>query len=446
VRGARHYRPDVPTRLKKCSEHIGDDCTDCCSVTPCAYCLELEIYGEDIVYGHAPESDKHWTGTVGGYSFDAYWERNYETDECEFVVELDGEEVYRKSCYEGQSCRDSSDEVEVTVGYPPEDATLRWIKHEPLPLEHVTDDETGCKTTFCDDCECSCECLCVTITNGYGCDTISGEICNVSYPCDGPVWEGTVGDYDLSIALGRDEYGECIITPSVDGVELDSVAAPGCGDMEATFLLEDGTLISVTCKKCISCDTDDCVTGCCWPVIYTELYPCGYRVQIPFEISAPGCVGLDGHTDSFGGVGVQGNGSCGSCDVGSGVDLPSVVGIRRLETGPFCTITPCTVPLAIILVCEDGAATNGQPECCGGFRLWVGSTQRFAGYSDTSPNGGDPSLYWHKYAPTSCGCGPLAMIFEVALIVDCPETWGGACAGLPKNCCEPQCGGFTLTI
>jgi hypothetical protein len=250
MRGARHYRPDVPTRLKKCSEHIGDDCTLCCAVTPCAYCLELEIYGEPIKHGYAPESADHWTGTVGSHSFDAFWERNYQTDECEFVVELDGVEVYRKSCYEGQECRDSSDETGVTIGY--DEATLRWIKHEPLPLPHIIGDE-GCPTWFCGECECSCECVCVTITEPDS-TVITGELCNVAYDCEGPRWEGQIGYYDLALALGRDSYGNCVLESTIDGEEQAAVAVVGCKDMAATITLYDGTTIVVACKIC-SCDT-----------------------------------------------------------------------------------------------------------------------------------------------------------------------------------------------
>jgi hypothetical protein len=226
-------------------------------VTACTYCLELEIYGEDIQYGVADQSDSHWTGTVGGYSFDMFWDRDYETEECVLIVEFDGEEVYRKSCYEGQSCRDSSDEVTVMVGY--DEATLRWIKHEPLTLPHISDPDTGCKTWFCGECECSCECLCVTITEPGG-TVLTGEICSGAYECDGPVWEGTIGYYELSLELGRGLYGECVLTGTVNGDEQEPVEVTGCKDMSATIVLYDGTTISVACKVC-SCE--EAVSLCC---------------------------------------------------------------------------------------------------------------------------------------------------------------------------------------
>lgn len=235
----------------KCSERTRTRCTDhadCCAVTACTYCLELEIYGEDIQYGVADQSDSHWTGTVGGYSFDMFWDRDYETEECVLIVEFDGEEVYRKSCYEGQSCRDSSDEVTVMVGY--DEATLRWIKHEPLSLPHISDPDTGCKTWFCGECECSCECLCVTIRDILGLEIAKGEICNISYPCDGPVWYGTVGYYALSLALERDSYGNCVLAATINGDYAGTFAVSGCKDLSATIELYDGTTIEVRCKIC----------------------------------------------------------------------------------------------------------------------------------------------------------------------------------------------------
>lgn len=266
MRGARDYRPDVSTKLNNCSEHIGTDCTDCCAVTPCAYCLELEAYGDPINHDVANQSANHWIGTVAGYSFDMYWERVY--DVCYLVVIFDGEEVYRKPC--GYiTCRDSSDSTEVTVGYPEKSATLRWIKHEPLPLPHVTSD-TGCKTFFCGDCECSCECLCVIIRNNYGEEVTRGEICTASgYPCEGPIWDGPVGEYVLSLALGRDQYGECIITATVNGNETGTFAASGCKEMTATIELGDGNTADVACKVC------ECITPfpCCPGLDYPSTIP-----------------------------------------------------------------------------------------------------------------------------------------------------------------------------
>jgi hypothetical protein len=266
------------------------------------------VYGEADVKAVADFIDDGWYGTIAGASFRAFWERNYETGECEFVVTLDGEEIYRNDCYGGQSCRDSSDSAAAVIGY--DDGILYWDKIEPRPLEYVTDYETKCIRHFCGSCECSCDCLCVTIYDSYGPSINRGEICDISYPCDGPVWEGTVGDYELSIALGRDSYGECEIVATVDGVEQAPVAASGCGSMAATITLDDGIEIVVRCKVC-NCDPDN--TTCCPE---REVWP----DSLTIEITDPeGCFDLTGVlpeisaiTHTYGGTIT---GSCTSCGI-----------------------------------------------------------------------------------------------------------------------------------
>ena len=259
----RYLRKASPTRLKPCQERTFEACetapTDqCCGVIPCKLCLEWEVYGDAIAYGSADFGTSSWTGTVGGGSFVAYWERNT-YDECEFVVTFDGEEVYRATCYEGASCRNPAGEVSASIGY--DEGTLRWSVYEPRELALIDDPDTGCRDFFCGTCRCTCDCLCVTITEPDG-NIIQGELCTSSYPCDAPVWEGTLGYYDLSIALGRDEYtGECIISLTANGEEPEPVFVTGCADMSASVTLYDGTIISVRCKQCSCGETDN--TECC---------------------------------------------------------------------------------------------------------------------------------------------------------------------------------------
>jgi hypothetical protein len=272
--GAHFWQPQSASHLKKCSEFVSPACdpvqTDgCCAVVACSYCLTYYDYSGGIYYGTAVWVGDGWEGDVEQISFRGFWERNYQSGECEFVVTFNGHEIYRNDCYGGQSCRDSSDAVDVNNGF--NRGTLYWSKIDPLELQHVVDSDSYCRRTFCSDCECSCDCLCVTIIEGYGPGSDTGEICNTSYTCDPPVWEGTVGAYSLSLALGRDPYnGECIITPTVNGTTYDAVGAPGCASMAATITLPDSTTISVRCKTC-SCTTEstccgrdlplDCVTG-----------------------------------------------------------------------------------------------------------------------------------------------------------------------------------------
>ena len=264
--GPIYWNPQSPTHLKKCSEFISNSCTDeaslgCCGVLPCSYCLEFHPYGEPVEYGLATFTGSSWSGTIAGASFSAFWDRGlYGDGECEFVVEIDGEEVYRESCYMGQqSCRDSSDEAEATIGY--KSGTLIWIKREHRPLEYVEDFDTYCMEHFCDSCECSCKTLCLTIYDPDGTQTDRGELNDVAYACDPPKWEGRVGYFDLSLALERDLYGQCIIVGTVDGEEQDPVLAPGCTGLAGEIELYDGTRIVFACKVC-DCG-EVCIGGCC---------------------------------------------------------------------------------------------------------------------------------------------------------------------------------------
>lgn len=275
----RYLKRSSPTRLKPCQERTVATCDavpadQCCGVIPCGLCIEWET-AYDIAQSSATFSTSSWTGTVGGISFVSYWERN-ESGECEYVVIFGGYEVYRANCYEGASCRNPAGEVETTVGT--ETGTLSWSVYEPRELELIDDPETGCRDFLCDSCRCSCDCLCVVITE-YGGDVIRGEICDIAYSCDPPTWAGAVGYYELSLTLGRDQYGNCIITPTVDGVEMDAVAAPGCGSMAATITTPGGDTIQVDCKRC-SCEqaTPEDVCNPCPP---GTIYPWAVTVTFP---------------------------------------------------------------------------------------------------------------------------------------------------------------------
>lgn len=250
----RYLRRQYPTRLKPCQERTVATCDSgpadkCCGVLPCKLCLEWETYS-GIEYGSATLGTATWVGTVGGITFVSYWERNYDTGECEFIVVFNGEEVYRADCYSGASCRNPAGEVSAEVDY--ETGTLRWSVYEPRELQLIDDPDTGCRDFFCGSCRCSCQCLCVSVREYM--DTTLGEICDIAYPCDAPVWYGTVAGYEISLALGRDEYGECIITPTIDGTEMSPVSAGGCASMSATITLSTGVVIAVQCKQCTCAD------------------------------------------------------------------------------------------------------------------------------------------------------------------------------------------------
>ncbi len=267
--GPEYWKPGSPTALKKCSERRSNDCdpteTDrCCAVIPCAYCLEWNPEEGETVYAYADFATNGWTATIAGAAWFGSWQRNYDTDECEFVVTLDDVEIYRKPCYEGQSCRDSSDSTAATIGEV--SGIITWTRYEPRPLEYIQDPDTNCTTYFCDECECSCECLCVTISEFISegvYETHTGEICDVAYSCDPPLWAGTVGPLELSLALGRDEYGRCVIIATVDDQEQAPVLFPGCADAaEVTITLADTSTITVRCKQCDCAEAiGDCICG-----------------------------------------------------------------------------------------------------------------------------------------------------------------------------------------
>lgn len=265
---SRYLRRSSPDRLKPCSERMIDVCDTetadgCCGVIPCKLCLEWETY-DGLSKGSSNIGTSSWTGTVGGLAFVSYWERNYESGECEYIVTLEGEEVYRATCYEGASCRDPSGEVAVSIQYL--EGTLRWSKYDDRELPLIDDPDTGCRDFFCGNCRCSCHAVCVDVSEviySDFTDTYSGELQDVSYSdCDPPVWAGTVGNFDISLALGRDAYGQCIVTPTIDGNEQSPVQVTGCADMSGTVELEDGTTFSFRCKQC-DCATvvGDCICG-----------------------------------------------------------------------------------------------------------------------------------------------------------------------------------------
>jgi hypothetical protein len=267
------FHPSQPgMAFRKCAERTSDSCGDetdgCCAIIPCTYCLEFLVYGHTTIEGAALSTGYGWAGLIAGATFYAYWERSLYGD-CEFVVELADEEIYRRSCYEGASCRNSSDEVDVTIGYT--SGVLRWTRREQVPLPYNRED--GCVDWFCGECECTCERLCVTVTrdagggNLFSCkDFISVDS---SYDCPQPQWSGDIScgakSYAVLLELLRDPYdGACLLGGTINGEELTPVRVESCTAMTASFTLTDGDVISVACAVC-SCETIGC--PCCpdWP-------------------------------------------------------------------------------------------------------------------------------------------------------------------------------------
>jgi len=325
-------------------------------------------------------------------------------------------------------------------------------------------DEPDCNEPWCGNCECTCTALCVKISK-HCIICGEGEIGydeNLSTYATDPSWSGYIvcsgESYSLHIVLSRDEYtGDCLLGGSADGETLQWQWVSDCTALSASWVLYDGTIISVECAVC-RCDTMDCKVGCCFGVDYSQpLYPCGVVPAIPFSVSAPGC-DIDGQHGVFfagGTAPVTAMGTCGpACHHISGYDIGSTIG-KRVATGMgyVCLYTPCSIPIELRLECEDGSASPyGLNSCCGKLRLVVITSEKLVGGDTGTPPGNiPPGGHWLKIAPTSCEClpngGGVAAIFKVNLVVECPEHWqSGVCYGEPKDCCIPFCGGFTLTI
>lgn len=451
---ARFWHPKSPTHLKKCSEFVSPACnpvpTDgCCAVIPCSYCLMWVPDSGNTVYGTAAFSGTSWTGTVASAAFVGYWERGYNSGECEFVVTINGTEIYRVDCYGGQSCRDSSDSVVTTIYAVP--GTLTWTKVLHRPLEYVSDYETNCLRHFCGSCECACLTLCATLI-GPDCCQVRFQMHDVNYQCEGPEWYGSdycgSTPYAVTIRITARDYDDaCMLSGEVNGEALDEVELSSCIGWTYTWTLYDGTSIRVVCDDCNCENVDNCTGGCCWPRETSALYPCGVNVAVPYEISAPGC-DLNGATGAFTPVSIDSQGSCGSCGASPPLEIGPTNGVLKVEVPGFgyCWDTPCGMELYMILECDDSETAGYLDSCCGKFRLWIGTNERMAGWDGTSPQGGDPSIYWIKFAPSSCSCEPLAAIFDVTLTPDCPTTYtDGPCVGQP-TCCDPICSSFTVTI
>jgi hypothetical protein len=175
--------------------------------------------------------------------------------------------------------------------------------------------------------------VCASRSQNQTAPIAKGTICNVAYECEGPIWSGQIGYYDLSLVLGRDIYGECILTATVGGEEQDAVYVTGCKDMSATIVLYDGTTIAVACKIC-SCEEDtpiDLPTCLCSPV--------GSILHYAITGSGSGACSLSGemeYTDRF-------------------LNPSWVSGVFTLPTTP----TPTEVKLKLSCVTAPGFPVNG---------------------------------------------------------------------------------------
>lgn len=274
-----------PRRVAKCSERLTDSCdpveTDgCCSIIPCAYCLILRQYGEPDLVGEATFGGNQWSGTVDGHTYVAYWESVYGV--CEFVVLFNGLEVSREPCYGPVTCKDSSGEAGVTIGY--ESYTLIWNKKEDRPLPHVTED--GCVKHWCGDCNCTCTQIRVCLTGRvHGGSIANGCEILTEYArddCNGPQWTGTVDGHSVDISLEADAVtGDCILTGNVDGIEFDAEPVTDCKNIDASISLYGGGTLTISCATCGD-NVEPPAEGC--DLTDRPLYVTGdYTVTVPAQ-------------------------------------------------------------------------------------------------------------------------------------------------------------------
>lgn len=148
--------------FKRCNERVtireSCDSNICCGVTPCTLCLvkvEAGGYGEEDIEtkGSATLTDGTYEGTVDGHAFVGYWEKLYGV--CEFVVELDGEEVGRwELCgyTEGVSCRNPAVTFDVPPAYGEEESTATISITVADPLELAPYEEVNQRCSLLDVC------------------------------------------------------------------------------------------------------------------------------------------------------------------------------------------------------------------------------------------------------------------------------------------------------
>jgi len=153
-----------------------------------------------------------------------------------------------------------------------ESGILRWIKQELKPLPHRIDEETGCTTNFCGDCECACVCLCIAIRDAVTTEgithTSAGKICDTSYgTCDVPAWSGTVANplagttYDFDLTLARDAYGQCVLTGTIGADDVGEIAIINCGAINIEYTDQLGVVFTLRCKSCDDCEEKSLCCG-----------------------------------------------------------------------------------------------------------------------------------------------------------------------------------------
>lgn len=168
-----------------------------------------------------------------------------------------------------------------------------------------------------------------------------------------------------------------------------------------------------------NCGCTGACQGCCMPVDEE-----GVPIDIPFEISAPGC-SIDGLTGVFNPLALDGaNGPCGLCGIwgySAYLDIPGEFYNPSGVEGEPCDLVPgCIQTFCMILACQStpGAIDNpSQNLCCRRLRLQVWATFEFPGASILLPTQSDcPGDFYREFNPRSCSCqGGVSALFEFNL-------------------------------
>lgn len=363
---------------RRCKEKVLGTCSEvtdrCCAVVPCRLCLTLEVYGEADILGQAVWNEDAYVGEINDETFYAYWERN-DSGDCQFVVELDGEEVYRKAkCgggYDEISCRSPDDETALGDGN-----TLVWEAVDPLKLRHQRDGK--CNKPFCGDCTCFPRKFCVTITeiaNEYNISDLCTEKLEVTAldDCENPTWMfesecGLYGANEFTITLYADEYtNQCMLELSGAGETLTQEVS-GCDNVSVTFeteLLE----IALESEHC-GCEPDPPRgTSCCdWDPLNPEppsvnVSFCGCTINL--QLLTPGATHYSGTGNC--GVDIDGSFRCITSDEENANQYELWLNCNPLGPNPVYAVLqsvscdPFVVSGVITFECEGLCGGGPQP-------------------------------------------------------------------------------------
>lgn len=163
------------------------------------------------------------------------------------------------------------------------------------------------------------------------------------------------------------------------------------------------------------CGCGEGCPGCCMPVDGE-----GTPIDIPFEISAPGCT-IDGLTGVFNPLALDGaNGPCGLCGIWAYSAFLDIPGSFYNPPEPCELVPGCIQTFCMILACRatpDAQDDPSQNACCRRIRLQVWATFEFSGSTLLLPTQGDcPGEFYREFRPQSCSCtGGLSAIFDFNL-------------------------------